>query len=211
MGDFALADFLSRQGIRDRRVLDAIARLNREDFVPVASRDSASRDTPLPIGYGQTISQPYIVAYMTEALGLTGEERVLEIGTGSGYQTAVLSQLCREVYTVEIVPQLAHSARELLTRLGFQNVSFLLGDGSRGWPEAAPFDAILAAAAPHEVPTPLLAQLKRGGRMVLPIGPTGGSQELVRITRAQEPGGLPRVESLLPVLFVPMTGEALPT
>ena len=209
MGDWGLADFLSRQGIRDRRVLDAIRHLSREDFVPAPSRGSASQDTPLPIGYGQTISQPYIVAYMTEALRLKGYERVLEIGTGSGYQTAVLAQLCREVYTVEIVPRLACSARRLLHRLGFQNVYFHLGDGSRGWPEVAPFDAILATAAPREVPTPLLAQLKRGGRMGIPLGPTGGNQELVRITRSREPGGVPQVESLLPVLFVPMTGKVL--
>lgn len=211
MGDWALAELLARQGIRDRRVLDAIGSLNREDFVPAPSRDAALENAPLPIGYGQTISQPYIVAYMSEALRLRGHERVLEIGTGSGYQTAVLAQLCREVYTVEIVPPLARSARRLLHRLGFQNVYFHLDDGSRGWPEAAPFDAILATAAPLEVPVPLLAQLKRGGHMVIPVGPTGGSQELVRITRAREPGGVPQVESLLPVLFVPMTGEALPT
>ncbi len=209
MGDQALADLLARQGIRDRRVLDAIAHLNREDFVPAPSREAALENTPLPIGYGQTISQPYIVAYMTEALGLKGHERVLEIGTGSGYQTAVLAQLCREVYTVEIVPPLARSARELLHRLGFQNVYFHLGDGSLGWSEVAPFDAILVTAAPREVPTPLLAQLQRGGPMVLPVGPVGGSQELVRITRSLQPGGVPQVESLLPVLFVPMTGEAL--
>jgi protein-L-isoaspartate(D-aspartate) O-methyltransferase len=190
-------------------VLNAIRNLKREDFVPEPSKGAASQDTPLPIGYGQTISQPYIVAYMTEALHLKGYERVLEIGTGSGYQTAVLAQLCQEVYTVEIVPRLACSARRLLRRLGFQNVYFHVGDGSLGWPEAAPFDAILATAAPPEVPTPLLGQLKRGGRMVLPVGPVGGSQELVRITRAREPGGVPQVESLLPVLFVPMTGEAL--
>jgi protein-L-isoaspartate(D-aspartate) O-methyltransferase len=209
MGDWGLADFLNRQGIRDRRVLDAIRTLSRADFVPEAVKGSASQDNPLPIGHGQTISQPYIVAYMTEALHLKGHERVLEVGTGSGYQTAVLALLCREVYTVEIVPSLALSARRLLHQLGFQNVYFHQGDGSQGWPEAAPFDAILATAAPLEVPTALLGQLKHGGRMVLPVGPHLGAQELVRITRAREPGGLPRVERLLPVRFVPMTGAPL--
>jgi protein-L-isoaspartate(D-aspartate) O-methyltransferase len=210
MADWDLADFLERQGIRDRRVLEAIRHLSRADFVPEGARGLASQDSPLPIGYGQTISQPYIVAYMTDALGLQGHERVLEIGTGSGYQTAVLAQLCREVYTVEIVPSLAGPSRELLLRLGFQNVHFRVGDGSRGWAEEAPFDAIIGTAAPREVPTALIGQLARGGRMVIPVGPTEGAQELLRVTRASEPGSLPRVEHLLPVRFVPMTGEALP-
>ncbi|WP_163989079.1 protein-L-isoaspartate(D-aspartate) O-methyltransferase [Pyxidicoccus caerfyrddinensis] len=210
MGDWARAEYLKDQGIRDRRVLEAIARLERADFVPEDARAEAGADAPLPIGYGQTISQPYVVALMTEALQLKGHERVLEIGTGSGYQTAVLALLCREVYTVEIVPELARSSRRLLRRLGFENVYFRRGDGSLGWPEAAPFDAILAAAAPSEVPTPLVAQLQRGGRMVIPVGPLGGSQELLRIQRARREGDLPLVERLLPVRFVPMTGEAFP-
>jgi protein-L-isoaspartate(D-aspartate) O-methyltransferase len=209
MGDVQLADFLERQGIRDPRVLEAIRRLDRAEFVPESLRASATQDSPLSIGHGQTISQPYIVGFMSEAMRLKGFERVLEIGTGSGYQTAVLAQLCREVYTVEIVPTLARSSRRLLHRLGFQNVFFRLGDGTRGWPEVAPFDAVLAAAAPREVPTALLRQLRRGGRMVLPVGPTAGAQELLRITRSRTPGGVPRVEHLLPVRFVPMTGEAL--
>lgn len=209
MGDWGLADFLERQGIRDHRVLDAVRKLSRAEFVPEAVKDSAAQDSPLPIGHGQTISQPYIVAYMTEALHLKGFERVLEIGTGSGYQTAVLAQLCAEVYTVEIVPSLARSARRLLHRLGFENVYFHEGDGSLGWPEAAPFDAILAAAAPVDVPSALLGQLKRRGRMVIPVGPRLGAQELIRITRAREPGGVPRVDRLLPVRFVPMTGASL--
>lgn len=209
MGDWGLADFLERQGIRDRRVLEAIRALSRAEFVPDAMKGSASQDSPLPIGHGQTISQPYIVAYMTEALHLKGFERVLEIGTGSGYQTAVLAQLCREVFTVEIVPSLARSARRLLHQLGFENVFFHEGDGSQGWLDAAPFDAILATAAPVDVPTALLAQLKRGGRMVIPVGPRLGAQELVRITRSRDPGGVPRVDRLLPVRFVPMTGQAL--
>ncbi|MCP3144513.1 protein-L-isoaspartate(D-aspartate) O-methyltransferase [Pyxidicoccus xibeiensis] len=209
MGDWARAEFLAGQGIRDRRVLQAIARLDRADFVPERARSEAPSDVPLPIGHGQTISQPYVVALMTEALALKGYERVLEIGTGSGYQTAVLAGLCREVYTVEIVPELARSSRLLLHRLGFQNVYYRRGDGSLGWPEAAPFDAVLAAAAPSQVPIALLSQLKRGGRMVLPVGPVGGAQELLRIRRARHEGELPLVERLLPVRFVPMTGQAL--
>jgi protein-L-isoaspartate(D-aspartate) O-methyltransferase len=211
MGDWGRAEFLAGQGIRDRRVLEAIARLDRAAFVPERARGEAGADVALPIGYGQTISQPYVVALMTEALRLKGHERVLEIGTGSGYQTAVLSLLCREVYTVEIVPELARSARRLLRGLGLENVYFRLGDGSLGWPEAAPFDAVLAAAAPSEVPRALLAQLRRGGRMVLPVGPMGGAQELLRIQRARNVGELPLMERLLPVRFVPMTGQAFPS
>jgi protein-L-isoaspartate(D-aspartate) O-methyltransferase len=207
MADQALAEFLERQGIRDRRVLDAIARLNRADFVPVHARFAATQDSPLPIGYGQTISQPYIVALMSEGLQLRGHERVLEIGTGSGYQTAILAQLCREVYSVEIVLELARSGRRLMRRLGFGNVFLRYGDGSLGWPEEAPFDAIIATAAPEEVPPRLLAQLKPGGRMVIPVGRQNGAQELLRITRGKS-GELPQVENLLPVRFVPMTGGA---
>jgi protein-L-isoaspartate(D-aspartate) O-methyltransferase len=207
MGDRELAEFLGREGIRDRRVLDAIQRLSRADFVPENARHAATQDSPLPIGYGQTISQPYVVALMSQSLQLQGHERVLEIGTGSGYQTAVLALLCREVYSVEIVPSLARSARRLLRRLGFENVYLRMGDGSRGWREAAPFDAIIGTAAPEAVPPVLLGQLRPGGRMVIPVGSQRGGQELLRITRARN-GELPRVEHLLPVRFVPMTGEA---
>ncbi|NVJ07335.1 protein-L-isoaspartate(D-aspartate) O-methyltransferase [Myxococcus sp. AM001] len=209
MGDWGRADYLSRHGIKDTRVLEAISRLNRADFVPEDLREEARADVPLPIGHGQTISQPYVVALMTEALQLQGDERVLEVGTGSGYQTALLSLLCRAVYTVEIVPELARSAREVLERQGFENVSFREGDGSLGWPEQAPFDAILAAAAPPDVPLQLLSQLKPGGRMLIPVGPQGGTQQLLRIQRALRPGEVPQVESLLPVRFVPMTGQPL--
>ncbi|RKH58581.1 protein-L-isoaspartate(D-aspartate) O-methyltransferase [Corallococcus llansteffanensis] len=209
MGDWGRAEYLARQGIRDRRVLAAIANLNRADFVPIEERDVAHRDVPLPIGYGQTISQPYVVALMSEALRLQGGERVLEIGTGSGYQTAVLSLLAREVFTVEIVSELARPARRLLHRLGFSNVYFREGDGARGWPEAAPFDAIIATAAPPEIPRELLRQLKHGGRMVIPVGGVDETQELLRIRRGR-PGLLPQVERLLPVRFVPMTGQAAP-
>jgi protein-L-isoaspartate(D-aspartate) O-methyltransferase len=207
MGDQALAEFLEGQGIRDRRVLDVIARLNRADFVPAHVRPVATQDSPLPIGYGQTISQPYVVALMSEGLKLRGHERVLEIGTGSGYQTAILAQLCREVYSVEIVVELARSARRLMRRLGISNAFLRYGDGSLGWPEEAPFDAIIGTAAPTVVPPGLLAQLKPGGRMVIPVGRQNGAQELLRITRGQS-GELPQVENLLPVRFVPMTGGA---
>ncbi|ADO71732.1 protein-L-isoaspartate(D-aspartate) O-methyltransferase [Stigmatella aurantiaca] len=207
MADHMLAEALAKKGIRDARVLAAIAHLDRSAFIPEPSRGAATRDVPLEIGHGQTISQPYIVALMSQALGLQGSERVLEIGTGSGYQTAVLAQLCREVYSVEIVPALARSASTLLKELGFQNVFLREVDGAQGWPEAAPFDVIIGTAAPEAVPPRLLAQLKLGGVMVMPIGPQGGAQELLRITRSAE-GALPRVEHLLPVRFVPMTGEA---
>ncbi|CAM4015801.1 protein-L-isoaspartate(D-aspartate) O-methyltransferase [Corallococcus exiguus] len=205
MGDWGRAEYLARQGIRDRRVLAAIANLSRADFVPVGSRDSAHQDVPLPIGHGQTISQPYVVALMTEALRLRGCERVLEIGTGSGYQTAVLAMLAREVFTVEIVRELARPARRLLHHLGFTNVFYREGDGSQGWAQAAPFDAIIATAAPEDIPRELLRQLRPGGRMVIPVGSVNEPQELLRIRRRQ-PGMLPRVERLLPVRFVPMTG-----
>ncbi|NPD22813.1 protein-L-isoaspartate(D-aspartate) O-methyltransferase [Corallococcus exiguus] len=205
MGDWGRAEYLARQGIRDRRVLAAIANLSRADFVPLDARDSAHQDVPLPIGHGQTISQPYVVALMTEALRLRGCERVLEIGTGSGYQTAVLALLAREVFTVEIVRELARPARRLLHRLGFTNVFYREGDGSQGWAQAAPFDAIIATAAPEDIPRELLRQLRPGGRMVIPVGSVNEPQELLRIRRRQ-PGMLPQVERLLPVRFVPMTG-----
>ena len=206
MGDRILAEALAKKGIQDSRVLEAIARLDRAAFIPEALRHAATEDSPLLIGHGQTISQPYVVALMSQALGLRGSERVLEIGTGSGYQTAVLAQLCREVYSVEIVPALARSASLLLKDLGFSNVFLREGDGGQGWPETAPFDVIIATAAPEAVPPRLLAQLQPGGVMVIPVGPQGGGQELLRITRSPE-GLLPRVEHLLPVRFVPMTGE----
>ncbi|SES98161.1 protein-L-isoaspartate(D-aspartate) O-methyltransferase [Stigmatella erecta] len=206
MGDRILAEALAKKGIQDSRVLEAIARLDRAAFVPEPLRYAATEDSPLAIGHGQTISQPYIVALMSQALGLRGSERVLEIGTGSGYQTAVLAQLCREVYSLEIVSALARSASSLLSELGFSNVFLREGDGGQGWPEAAPFDVILATAAPESVPPRLLAQLQPGGVMVIPVGPQGGAQELLRITRLPE-GQVPRVERLLPVRFVPMTGE----
>jgi protein-L-isoaspartate(D-aspartate) O-methyltransferase len=195
---------LAARGVRDPRVLDAMGRVPRHELVPPELRDEAYEDRPLPIGHGQTISQPYVVAAMSEALRLEGGERVLEVGTGSGYQAAVLGLLAREVYTIEIVAPLAERAAQDLERLGYANVHVRQGDGYRGWPEHAPFDAIMVTAAPDHVPQPLLDQLALGGRLVLPVGDTLG-QELVLVTRGPE--GFERKE-LLPVRFVPMTGEA---
>ncbi len=185
-------------------MLEAISRLRRADFLPEAAVDHAGGDYPYPIGYGQTISQPYVVAYMTQALGLTGNERVLEIGTGSGYQTAVLAQLCQEVYSIEFVEPLHLRAREVLGRLGFQNVQLRRGDGYAGWPDAAPFDAILVTAAPPRLPEALISQLARGGRMVAPIGADAENQQLVLLRKSL--GGELSYERLMQVRFVPMVG-----
>jgi protein-L-isoaspartate(D-aspartate) O-methyltransferase len=200
-------DQLAAQGISDARVLAAMRKVPRHELVPRSVRRLAYADRPLPIGEGQTISQPYIVAYMTEQLRLRGGERVLEVGTGSGYQAAVLAQMGAEVYTIEIVPALARRAAADLKRLGYARVKVREGDGYRGWPEAAPFDAIVVTAAPPEVPAPLIEQLKPGGRLVLPVGE--GWQELLLITK--DASGRVHRKTLLPVLFVPMTGEAQKT
>ncbi|MFZ0712206.1 MAG: protein-L-isoaspartate(D-aspartate) O-methyltransferase, partial [Terrimicrobiaceae bacterium] len=157
-------------GITNAAVLEAMTEVPRHEFVPEALRPRAYADGPLPIGHGQTISQPFIVAYMTQALELSKEDTVLEVGTGSGYQAAILGKLAKEVYTIEIVPPLAESARNILAKLGFQNVHVKLGDGYLGWPEAAPFDAIIVTCAPDRVPEPLVSQLKEGGRLVIPVG-----------------------------------------
>lgn len=194
---------IAARGVRDPRVLAAMAAVPRHELVPVSQRDHAYRDRPLPIGHGQTISQPYIVALMTELLELDGSERVLEIGTGSGYQTAVLAETAREVYSIEIVPELAARARGDLEGLGYDAVHLRTGDGYRGWPEKAPFDAIVVTAAPDHVPEALVEQLAVGGRLVVPVGRF--YQELVVIKR--EPDGIVR-ESGIGVRFVPMTGEA---
>ncbi len=191
------------RGVRDPRLLAALRAVPRHELVPPEWREEAYRDEPLPIGHGQTISQPYVVAAMTEALDLQPGERVLEIGTGSGYQAAVLAELGTEVFSIEIVPELAERARTDLARLGYARVRVRAGDGYRGWPEEAPFDAIVVTAAPDHVPEALTEQLAVGGRLVMPLG--RGVQELVRITRTE--GGLAR-EHLFDVRFVPMTGEA---
>ncbi len=190
---------IKARGIRDSRVLKAMASVPRHRFVPESELHRAYQDSPLPIGHGQTISQPFIVAYMCEALGLEGHEKVLEIGTGSGYHAAVLSLLAKEVYSMEIVEALADEARERLKKLGYGNVMVIFGDGYKGLPEEAPFDAIVVTAAPPQIPQELLRQLKTGGRMVVPVG--RAEQELLRITRTEQ--GV-KVERLLPVRFVPM-------
>ncbi len=190
------------RGIRDPRVLEALRKVPRHRFVPAEMQPFAYADTPLPIGLGQSISQPAVVAFMTEALELKPQDRVLEIGTGSGYQAAVLSLLAREVYSMEIVERLGRDAKARLKQMGYANVRIRIGDGYRGWPEAAPFDAILVTAAPPDVPPALVAQLRLGGRMVVPVG--RDVQDLIRLRRTAK--GLER-ESLLPVRFVPMVPE----
>jgi protein-L-isoaspartate(D-aspartate) O-methyltransferase len=198
------------QGIRDPRVLAAFARVPRRFFVPDESQEQAEGDHPLEIGYGQTISQPYIVGAMTEALQLEGRERVLEVGTGSGYQTAILCELLpltATVRTIEIVPELSARAARTLRELGYENVEFRVGDGALGWPEAAPFDAILVAAAPEQVPAPLLEQLAPGGRLVIPVGASPEHQELQLWRKLPGTGALDR-KVLMHVRFVPLTRRA---
>ena len=199
-----VATQIEARGVRDPRVLDAMRRVERHRFVPEALLGEAYADWPLVIGHGQTISQPYIVAVMAEAARLGPGARVLEIGTGSGYQAAVLSLLADEVDTIELVEPLAQQAAARLEALGYGNVHVRAADGYRGWPERAPFDAILLAAAPPEIPPPLLDQLKEGGRLVAPVGE--GVQDLVVVRRTA--AGLSR-QTLLAVRFVPMTGEVL--
>jgi protein-L-isoaspartate(D-aspartate) O-methyltransferase len=201
---------LIEQGIGDPRVLAAFARVPRRFFVPEQGQPYAEGDHPLEIGYGQTISQPYIVAAMTEALQLEGRERVLEVGTGSGYQTAILCELlplASTVRTIEIVPELAGRAERTLRELGYENVEFRVGDGARGWPEAAPYDAIVVAAAPEEVPAPLLQQLAPGGRLVIPVGPDPEHQELQLWHRLPSGDDFDR-KVLMHVRFVPLTGHS---
>jgi protein-L-isoaspartate(D-aspartate) O-methyltransferase len=203
MGDVELARLLRTRGIRDERVLEAMAALDRRMFVPRSLAAQAGDDEALSIGYGQTISQPYIVAFMTEALMLAGDERVLEVGTGSGYQAAVLAQLCAALWTVERVPQLAWEAHERFGALGYQEKIHLeIGDGMAGLPDHAPFDAILVTAAAPEIPPALVAQLAPGGRLVIPVGEHGGPQHLERIT--QRVDGTLTSARLLDVRFVPL-------
>ncbi|MCS6916034.1 MAG: protein-L-isoaspartate(D-aspartate) O-methyltransferase [Myxococcales bacterium] len=190
---------LRQQGIRDESVLRAMSVVPRHRFVPERLQGVAYEDSALPIEHGQTISQPFVVAHMTELLQLKGRERVLEIGTGSGYQAAVLAELAGEVYSIEIVPELAAQARRLLAELGYTKVHVRQGDGYLGWPEQAPFDRILLTAAPEEVPQTLIDQLAMGGRLVAPVG--GWAQEIVVLDR--KPEGITR-RTTIPVRFVPM-------
>ena len=194
-----VADQIKARGVRDPRVLDAMAKVPRHQFLPEGQRDEAYQDRPVPIGHGQTISQPYIVAYMTEALQVGPAHRVLEIGTGCGYQTAILAELAAEVYSIERVPELAERARRTLADQGYTNVQILTGDGYEGWPEHAPFDRILGAAAAEDVPPLLVDQLAEGGILVIPVGTW--SQEL-RVL--QKRGSDLDTLATLPVRFVPM-------
>jgi len=193
---------LQGRDITDARVLAAMLKVPRHEFVPSEFKESSYSDNALPLKLGQTISQPYIVAYMTQALELSGAERVLEIGTGSGYQAAVLAEIVPEVYSVEILPELSEYAETVLTRLGYRNIHIRTGDGYMGWPEQAPFDRIIVTAAPETVPQPLMDQLKVGGRMIVPVGVF--EQDLV-IYEKQKSGVTSR--STIPVRFVPMTGK----
>ncbi len=198
-----VSEQIAARGVRDLLVLSAMRSVPRHEFVPEELRPGAYRDAPLPIGEGQTISQPYIVALMTEALGLEGGEKVLEVGTGSGYQAAVLDEIVDQVFTVEIHESLAQRARETLAHLGYADIQVRAGDGYRGWPEEAPFDAIVVTAAPDHVPEPLLQQLRVGGRLVLPVG---RKRQVLQVWTRTEEGFENR--NLVPVQFVPMTGEA---
>jgi protein-L-isoaspartate(D-aspartate) O-methyltransferase len=201
-----VADQIMARGIEDPDVLAAMTQVKRHFFVPPALRSQAYADHPLPIGNRQTISQPYVVALMTELLRPGPDDRVLEIGTGSGYQAAVLARIVREVYTIEIIEALSKQAAKRLDALGYSNVHCRYGDGYRGWPEAAPFDGILITAAVDHPPPELVRQLRDGGRLVLPQGDPRGFQNLVVVTRE---GDTTRTEKIISVRFVPMTGEAL--
>jgi protein-L-isoaspartate(D-aspartate) O-methyltransferase len=191
-------------GVRDRAVLEAMRQVPRHLFIPRALKRAAHADRPLPIGHGQTISQPYIVALMTEALKMKPDAKVLEIGTGSGYQAAVLSELTPRVFTIEIIRALGEEAGERLQKLGYLTIKAKIGDGYFGWPEEAPFDGIIVTCAAGHIPPPLIEQLREGGRMVIPVGGTFEVQRLMVITKDQE--GKVKTEELLPVRFVPMTG-----
>lgn len=196
-----------RTPVTDKAVLEALRKVPRDRFVPAAIASLAYTDRPLPIGHGQTISQPYIVASMTQALNLEPNDVVLEVGTGSGYQAAVLAEIVKEVYTIEIVEALGKSAAALLKRLGYANVHVRVGDGYKGWKEHSPFDGIIVTAAPDHIPSPLLEQLKPGGRMIIPVGPQGGTQRLTLVQKRQDGTTTQRVLEL--VRFVPFTGEGV--
>jgi protein-L-isoaspartate(D-aspartate) O-methyltransferase len=195
---------LVTRGINDQRVLAAMAKVPREEFVTPDSRAASYEDGPLPIGFAQTISQPYMVAFMTEQLRLKPSDRVLEVGTGSGYQAAILAELVSEIYSIEIVEPLAKNAEATLQRLGYKNVHLKVGDGYKGWPETAPFDAIIVTCAPDKVPQPLVDQLKDDGRMVIPVGDRFAQQ----LYLLEKKNGQLKQSATLPVRFVPMTGEA---
>ena len=198
----AMVDHIAREQVRDSATLQAMRQVPRHEFVPPELRGRAYGDHPLPIGYGQTISQPYIVAFMTEVLELEAGMKVLEVGTGSGYQAAVLAEIGCTVYTIEIFEVLAKSAGRRLSRLGFENVSVRHADGHHGWPEEAPFDAVIVTAAAGYIPPALVRQLRAGGRMIIPVGSVYGIQNLILVEK--DSSGAVRTENLLPVRFVPM-------
>ena len=193
---------IASRGVKDARVLDALRKVPRERFIPANLAARAYDDQPLPIGHGQTISQPFIVAHMTEALAVEPHHTVLEIGSGSGYQAAILGELARTVYTIEIVPELARRAASTLTSLGYRNVQVREGDGYAGWPEHAPFDRIMVTAAPAEIPRPLIDQLAVGGRLIIPVGEQGSTQWLTVVDRTAK--GVTERRTI-PVVFVPFT------
>jgi len=198
-----VANHIAARGVKDKKVLAAMRKVQRHKFVPENMKKFAYEDRPLPIGEDQTISQPYIVALMTELLKLEKENRVLEIGTGSGYQAAVLAEIVKEVYTIEIVEPLAKSSEKRLKGMGYKNITIKFGDGYKGWKEHAPFDAVIVTAAPDHIPEPLVEQLKVGGKMIIPVGKY--FQELKLLTKTKD--GI-KTKNMLPVRFVPMTGEA---
>jgi protein-L-isoaspartate(D-aspartate) O-methyltransferase len=195
---------IEKRGVKDALALKAMRKVQRHLFVEQSLWSKAYNDHPLPIGEGQTISQPYVVALMTEALALRGGERVLEVGTGSGYQAAVLAEIVKEVFTIEVRPELYTKVRERLQKLGYKNIHLKQGDGYLGWPEYAPFDAIIVTASPNHIPPPLLAQLKEGGRLIIPLGSTTFYQNLTLVTKK---GGKAEVKELGAVAFVPLVGE----
>jgi len=197
---------LKERGIEDSMVLNAMQTVPREVFVPEDLKEQAYNDNPLPIGFDQTISQPYIVAFMTESLELQPEYKVLEIGTGSGYQAAILSRICCEVYTVEIIKELAGRAGEIFEKQLYDNIHIKVGDGHQGWPEQSPFDSIIVTAAGVDIPTPLISQLKVGGKMILPLKRNNYEQTLVLVTKIDVDDNIIQKE-LLPVMFVPMTSN----
>ncbi|MBI5511029.1 MAG: protein-L-isoaspartate(D-aspartate) O-methyltransferase [Deltaproteobacteria bacterium] len=199
-----MVDLIKQRGVTDTAVLEAMRRFPRHELVPASFRADAYGDHPLPVGHGQTISQPYIVAVMTAAARLKPGDKVLEIGTGSGYQAAILAGIGAKVFTIEIVAELAAAAQANLTRLGVKNVTYRTGDGYKGWPEEAPFAAIIVTAAPEVVPAPLLQQLKDGGRLVIPVGPIGDQNLEIH----EKHGRAIEVHRSMAVRFVTMTGEA---
>ena len=200
-----LEDQIIARGIKSQAIIDAMLEVDRHMFVPDHQKKSAYSDRPLPIGYNQTISQPYIVAYMTEKLKVERNHKVLEIGTGSGYQAAILSKLCKDVYTIEIIPELAQIASKALTGQDFNNISFKTGDGYNGWVEEAPFDRIIVTAAPDKIPEKLIDQLKPDGRMIIPVGDPLSMQYLWVVTKQE--GARYKKQKILPVRFVPMVKE----